>query len=457
MILERFGLGRGEEKNIMPLERDLAELMIRHYQRIGAVLSENNKGLDQAEWVLNHAEVESGGERCLVVAGLFPALDESGKEIPGVRATPSVICIPKGIMKEDEWEIFSKAGGGVGGTDKKASVVRDIVRNPALLKLYNAHGWGGNPYVMGVPMVDMAVEYGAVSVLMGVMGSMKTTRVDLSSREYRDSGIYGWEEVKKQVMGMMYQVEGKEQFVQTEENKLIRRVLLGHSMQGRTTLRLLVEELSKLPNTYFVPITPVMRGASTEMDRHVILGHDWPGLLMKAEMEITSRLMREETREKILSWALPVIKGVIKHYLHDGLPYAENLLILVHLLEYINNPWAVMNATKMLDNANESIGKNTRHMLVNHLDIFMLICAVEDKVLSPKQLKELVLDLATPTMRLENGELIVDRGSEHVRVRACYFPANHYLAVGNWDLIRLTELAFDLKKKGINFRSKNQV
>lgn len=456
MILERFRRDIDKESFGPPVERDLASLMISHYQKIEDVLLEKDNASSRVEWVLDHIEVESGGERCLVVAGLFPALDESGKEIPGVRATPSVICIPKGLMKEDEWDTFSKEGGGVGGADKKESVVRDIVRNPALLKLYNAHGWGGNPYVMGRPMIDMAVEYGAVSVLMGVMGSMKTSRVDMSSREYRDSGMYGWHEIKKQVMGMMYQVEGKDQFVQTEDNKLIRRVLLGHSMQGRTTLRLLVEELSKLPNTYFVPITPVMRGAKKGKERHVILGHDNHGRLMKAEMEITSRLMKEETREKILSWALPVIKGVIKHYLHDGLPYAENLLMLSHLLEYINNPWAVMNATKLLDNADESIGKNTRHMLVNHLDLFMLICAVEDKVLSPEQLKEMIVDLATP-MRLEKGELIVEKGNEYELVRACFFPANHYLAVGNWNMLRCTELAFDLKKKSINFRSKNQV
>lgn len=454
MILERFSPGQGKEKYEMPLEQDLAGLMIAHYQRIEEILTDKEKGLSECKWVLDHVEVESGGEKCLVVAGLFPSIDEEGKAIPGIRATPSVICIPKGLMNDEDWKLFGSKDHEANQSERKENVVRDIVRKPEVTKLYNAHGWDGNPYVMGMPMVDMAVEYGGVAVLMGVMGSMKTTNIDMIPREFRDSNVYGWDEIKHQILGFMYQVEGEASFKNHDNSEALRRVLIGHSMQGRTVLRLLVEELHKLPNTYFVPITPVMKGAQKEQGRHVILGHDWPGLVMKAEMAITSRIMKEETREKILCWALPLIKEVIKHYLHEGSPYGENLLLLAHLLEYINNPWAVINATKLLDNAGETIGAKTRLQLANLTDSFMLVCAVEDKVLSSEQLKAMIVDLASP-MRLEGGELVIDTGKKQVKVRACYFRANHYLGRGHWGQLTKTELAFELKKNGVNLPAKS--
>lgn len=453
MILERFGPVMGKEKYAMPLERDLAGLMLSHYKRVQELLPDKEKGISEIRWVLDHVEVESGGEKCLVVAGLFPAIDEEGKEIPGVRATPSVICIPKNLMKDEDWDLFKRKDENGEDRAQKEELVSGIVKNKETLKLYNAHGWGGNPYVMTLPMIDMAIEYDGVSVLMGVMGSMKTTRVDMSPRELRDSNMYGWTEIKKQIMGLMYLVEEKEQFEKNEKCREIRRVLIGHSMQGRTTLRLLVEELNRLPNTYFVPITPVMRGAQKEGIRHVILGHDIPGKIMKAEMGVTSLLMATETREKLLCWALPVIKGVIQHYLHEGSPYGENLLLLSHLLEYLNNPWAVMNSTKLLDNADVAIGKNTRHLLANNVDKFMLVRAAKDKVLSPEQLQNLILDLATP-MKIVNDELVIDVGGEPIRVRACYFMANHYLSLGHWNALIQEELEHDLKKNGVKLPNK---
>ncbi len=70
---------------------------------------------------------------------------------------------------------------------------------------------------------------------------------------------------------------------------------------------------------------------------------------MVTDREIVGRL-ESAKRENILqfAWVLLVVKEIVKSHIAEGGPYGGYLVLLAYVLEYICNPWAVMNSSNMI-------------------------------------------------------------------------------------------------------------
>jgi hypothetical protein len=430
-------------------ERALADLMTSHYAKIADILQDEKKSLTEAHWAMNWCEtVDSKGEKVYVVAGLIPALDSKGKEITDMRATPTVFCIPEKCLTAEEEELFDKEKNETEDKSKREEIVQTVIRDRFIRKFYNMHGWGANPYVSALPMIEVASEFQGISILTGMMGSMGTTYQDRSPARFGDKSKYGWDEIRAQAIGAMYYMEGKEAF-DYDPDIQFRRVMMGHSMQGKTVLRGMIDDLSKLPNTYFVSMTPVLAGGNKEsMDlaqeipylkdtlRHVILGHNLAGLMMQIELKTVARLFSAETRRAILCTPaiLYFVKKIMKSYLDGGDSYGQELIVYAHLLEYISNPWAIMRATENLENSAPTVGENSLVLVSQLVDRFMLVYAGNDKVLSPEQLIELAKQITTElnvSIEVSGGKLVF--ASDKKELKMPMYPGdNHYLKRASW-------------------------
>ena len=434
-----------------PKERALEDLMVSHYTKIAEVLNDPDKPLTEAHWAMDWCETYGANKgKVYVVAGLMPALDSKGKEIVGMRATPVVFCIPEMSLKVGEVQYFDKSKS-IGDTQEKRELaVQKVIKDRSVRKLYNMHGWGADPYVSALPMIEAAAELDGVAVLLGMMGSMGTTMKDKSPCDFAKQSGYGWDEIRAQGLGAMYHLEGAKAFNGKNYGKdEIARIVFGHSMQGKTTLRMMFDELDMLPNTYFVPMTPVLAGGSksalslahaTEYlrgtGRHVHLGHNTAGVLMQLELKTLARLLAPEQREEVLlnPWILPFVKLIMKSYLGKGESWGEDIIFYAHMLEYIGNPHAILQAMENLENSGPTVSPDTVVAAIRLLDKFMLVYAGEDRVLSPRQLEALAKAISTELgvfVEPRDKQLVISvYGREWVILM--FKNDNHYLKEESW-------------------------
>jgi hypothetical protein len=368
--------------------------------------------------------------------------------IPDMRATPAVFCIPEKCLTFEEEESFDKEKNETGEKNKRGEIVRNIIGDRFIRKFYNMHGWGADPYVSALPMLEMASEFGGISILTGMMGSMGTSYQDKKPGGFSDKSDYSWDQIRAQAIGAMYYLEGKEAFI-FDPDVQFRRVMMGHSMQGKTVLRAMIDDLDKLPNTYFVSMTPVLTGGNKEsMDlaqeipylkdtlRHVILGHNLAGLAMQLELKTIARWASAETRQRILltPGVLYFVKKIMKSYLEGGNSYGQELIVFAHLMEYITNPWAILRATENLENSKPTVSPKSLKLMSENVDLFTLVYAGRDKVLSPKQLiglaKQIGTEINSP-VEVSEDKLIFSANKKELSMVMC--PGdNHYLSERSW-------------------------
>lgn len=429
-------------------ERNMAELMLSHYDRIESVLGKPDFDAKKAHWAMDWRKItDSKGREVMVVAGMIPAVDEKGNQISDITGTPSVFCIPKNQIDENEWRLFDEIGESTGESQRKREqLVRTIISDPAKLKIYSFHGWGGNPYTSVLPMADLAGEHDAIAVLGGVMGSMGT----MKSREpvfgLQRKRAYGWETIRGQVIGMMYYLEGSKIFQQhLDSGRKFDRVVIGHSMQAQSAIKCLTRDRDKLPRTFFVAITPVLGGESKsarslsrqveylkDESRNVILGYDIPGRLMRAELATIGAILGEELRRKILMSPLGLIavKMIVDSYLRKENPYGEEIIVLAHLIEYLTNKEAIINATHLLHTAEPAMGNNTVNKIHDIVDVLMLVYAGHDPVLPPGGLSALARRISVELRAsvVQNGTTLVVSDNKPKQLRMCFFATDsHYL------------------------------
>ncbi len=435
-------------------ERNMAGLMFTHYDKIANVLAEPAGGaIKEAHWAMDWRKIEDFKKReVLVVAGMIPAVDENEGQIPEILATPTVFCIPKHLMKEDEWQLFDEIGDrNRESQSKRELLIRAIIHDPAMLKLYSLHGWGGNPYTSVMPMADLTGEHDAIAVLGGVMGSMGTMKSRKRVLGSHHKRAYGWETIRGQVIGMMYYLEGREMFQHNlDSGRKFDRVVIGHSMQGQTATKCLTRDRKKLPRTFFVPITPVLGGESKsarslskqveylkDEGRNVILGYDIPGRLMRVELATIGAILDEEVRRKILMspLGLMAVKMIVDGYLRKENPYGEELIVLAHLIEYLTNAEAIINATHLLHNAEPAMGNETVHKINDIVDVIMLVYAGHDPVLPPGGLSALARRISVELRAsvVPEGTTLVVSDSRPKQLRMCFFATDgHYLRKGSF-------------------------
>lgn len=431
-------------------EQNLTDLMLSHYSKVADVLKEPGKGLKEAHWAMDWREVEdTKHEKVYVIAGLLPATNTQNNEIEGMRATPVVFCIPKKDLTTEEQEYFDHDKDNIGYQKQRESVVQKLVKDREVRKIYNMHGWGADPYVSALPMIEVSTELGGVSVLLGMMGSMGTTNQDQSPGDFVKKSGYDWDKIREQAIGAMYYLEGSEAFGSSNypTTKIV-RIIFGHSMQGKTTLRMLLDNHTILPNTFFVPMTPVLVGGSKEalslahaMDymqgtgRHVHLGHTPAGALMQLELKTIARWLEPAKRTEILLQPLILhfVKLIMKSYLGKSESWGENIIFYAHMLEYIGNPHAILLATDNLEESKPTVSQKTMATAAKFINRFMLVCASEDRVLSSRQLKALAkaisMELNVPVYE-HKGKLVINiEGMEWV---VPVFEDNHYLKEDSW-------------------------
>lgn len=429
-----------------PLEYELGQMMLEHWDQIDSVTASQEKIKAGGEWGMTYKEISAKGQQVYVVAGMLEAHDEEGHQINDITGTPVVACIPKSKFDSDEILNFRD-------NDSRDKAIKRVLGNSENKKLYSMHGWGANPYAFVLPLSDMAVENDGVAVNIGLMGSMATTKKELKPLDFANKSTYEWKDIRKQALGAMYQVEGEQAFVNNYRPGF-RRVILGHSMQGRTAFRLLADEFDNLPNTYFIPITPVLIGAddlSKEKARaveylqdiyeHVLLGHDRLGTLMGLEQKIVGRVSAE-IRENLLSTVIPVIEYIISSYIGPGEPYGKDLVLFAHLLEYVANPRAVMRATHLLDASDPVMSDKTIRRMTNLMGLVTLVMAGKDRVLHPagtKALSRYIQNLLNAPIAVKDGKIVEmspNATSEIRKLSSLNFENdNHYLRQSSWGRI----------------------
>ena len=75
------------------------------------------------------------------------------------------------------------------------------------------------------------------------------------------------------------------------------------------------------------------------------------------------------------------MKEIVKSHIAEGEPYGEYLVLLAYILEYICNPWAVMNSSNMVKHAGETLSEKTQVSAAGRLDSLMIVAELEDEVL----------------------------------------------------------------------------